>query len=301
MLQIILYHEANITFISCHFRFQAYAVSYPYLTFETTDGAKASFPAEGLEISISGDVLTVKDAAYQISNLSKMYFSESDITSGVAANFATEVTEGSEIYAMSGNRVRKEQMHTSQTREILARIQGDKYFTFEGIVTESRADDMLRRGEADVILYLRDDQGTRHTHIASDASNPPIGQSFAAYLQGVINDGATAPAITHTMYNPQLKSAYNFVPGILGMIFILVCAIIMIFQLMGGLFTPIGSMPEWAQAVTYAIPPRYFNEIIRAIYLKGAGIGDLQLQYAALAGIALLVCSAAALSYRKRI
>lgn len=77
-------------------------------------------------------------------------------------------------------------------------------------------------------------------------------------------------------------------------------AIIMIFQLMGGLFTPIGSMPEWAQAVTYAIPPRYFNEIIRAIYLKGAGIGDLQLQYAALAGIALLVCTAAALSYRKR-
>lgn len=77
-------------------------------------------------------------------------------------------------------------------------------------------------------------------------------------------------------------------------------AIIMIFQLMGGLFTPISSMPEWAQAVTYAIPPRYFNEIIRAIYLKGAGIGDLQLQYAALAGIVLLVCTAAALSYRKR-
>lgn len=116
-------------------------------------------------------------------------------------------------------------LHTSQTREILARIQGDKYFTFEGIVTESRADDMLRRGEADAILYLRDDHGTLHTHIASDASNPPLGQSYAAYLQGVVNDGVTAPVITRTMYNPQLKSSYNFVPGILGMIFILVCAI----------------------------------------------------------------------------
>ena len=52
-------------------------------------------------------------------------------------------------------------------------------------------------------------------------------------------------------------------------------AFIMIFQLMGGLFTPIGSMPEWAQYVTYAIPPRYFIEIMRAVYLKGATVADL--------------------------
>ena len=32
------------------------------------------------------------------------------------------------------------------------------------------------------------------------------------------------PVITNTLYNPQLKSAYNFVPGIMGMIFILICA-----------------------------------------------------------------------------
>ena len=44
-------------------------------------------------------------------------------------------------------------------------------------------------------------------------------------------------------------------------------AFIMIFQLMSGLFTPIGSMPPWAQAITYAIPPRYFIEIMRAVYL----------------------------------
>ena len=27
-------------------------------------------------------------------------------------------------------------------------------------------------------------------------------------------------------------------------------------------------MPEWAQWLTYAVPPRYFNEIMRAVYLK---------------------------------
>ena len=34
-----------------------------------------------------------------------------------------------------------------------------------------------------------------------------------------------SPVLTSTLYNPQMKSAYNFVPGILGMIFILICAI----------------------------------------------------------------------------
>ena len=77
-------------------------------------------------------------------------------------------------------------------------------------------------------------------------------------------------------------------------------AFIMIFQLMGGLFTPISSMPQWAQIVTYAVPPRYFNEIIRAIYLKGASMSDLWLQYVCLAGIAALISVFAAWSYKKR-
>lgn len=77
-------------------------------------------------------------------------------------------------------------------------------------------------------------------------------------------------------------------------------AFIMIFQLMGGLFTPISSMPQWAQIVTYAVPPRYFNEIIRAIYLKGASMSDLWLQYVCLAGISALISVFAAWSYKKR-
>ena len=77
-------------------------------------------------------------------------------------------------------------------------------------------------------------------------------------------------------------------------------AIIVIFQLMGGLFTPISSMPQWARIITYALPPRYFNEIIRAIYLKGTTVSDLWVQFISLAGIAFAVCLAAALSYKKR-
>ena len=78
-------------------------------------------------------------------------------------------------------------------------------------------------------------------------------------------------------------------------------AFIVIFQLMGGLFTPIASMPYWAQCVTYAIPPRYFIEIMRSVYLKGATMADLWVQYAALSGFALTLCLVAAMTYRKRV
>lgn len=77
-------------------------------------------------------------------------------------------------------------------------------------------------------------------------------------------------------------------------------ALIMIFQLLSGLFTPIRSMPQWAQCITYAIPPRYFIEIMRSIYLRGAGVVDLWTQYAALGGFALTLCAAAAFTYRKQ-
>lgn len=77
-------------------------------------------------------------------------------------------------------------------------------------------------------------------------------------------------------------------------------AIIIIFQLMSGLFTPIDSMPAWAQLITYCIPPRYFIEIMRSVYLKGAVLNDLTIQFLALGGIAIFLCGAAALSYKKR-
>ena len=77
-------------------------------------------------------------------------------------------------------------------------------------------------------------------------------------------------------------------------------AFIIIFQLMGGLFTPIGSMPQWAQYLTYAVPPRFFNEIMRSIYLKGTTIGELSTPFLWLASYAVLFISMAALTYRKR-
>ncbi|MGM9743092.1 MAG: ABC transporter permease [Candidatus Cryptobacteroides sp.] len=75
---------------------------------------------------------------------------------------------------------------------------------------------------------------------------------------------------------------------------------ILSFILMSGMMTPVESMPEWARKITYLLPPSYMVRIMRAVYLKGATMADLWTDYAALGGFAVLFCTIATLSYRKR-
>lgn len=75
---------------------------------------------------------------------------------------------------------------------------------------------------------------------------------------------------------------------------------VMIFVLMSGLITPVESMPGWAQWITRFLPPRYFIEVMRAVYLKGTALGELWLDYVALAVFALLFNTVATLTYRKQ-
>lgn len=75
---------------------------------------------------------------------------------------------------------------------------------------------------------------------------------------------------------------------------------ILILVLMSGLFTPIHSMPRWAQLVTYANPLRYFVEVMRTVYLRGGGIMDLLPQLGMLLLFAALFNGWAVVSYKKR-
>lgn len=75
---------------------------------------------------------------------------------------------------------------------------------------------------------------------------------------------------------------------------------LLILMLMSGLFTPINSMPGWAQGITYLNPLRYFVQVMRMAYLKGSGFADLLPQLGALVAFALLLNGWAVWSYRKR-
>lgn len=87
-----------------------HADDFSYLTFETTDGNKISVSVSGLSISISGTTLTAGSQTFTLTNLSKMYFSTSDETTGISEITVDDLDESTEIYNLRGMRVSKDQM-----------------------------------------------------------------------------------------------------------------------------------------------------------------------------------------------
>jgi|TARA_R100000479_G_scaffold28896_1_gene11340 ABC-2 type transport system permease protein len=72
-----------------------------------------------------------------------------------------------------------------------------------------------------------------------------------------------------------------------------------IFILMSGLFTPIESMPKWAQILTEFNPIKYFVEVMRMVMLKGSGLIDILPQLSKTLLYALIMNGLAVWSYRK--
>jgi ABC-2 type transport system permease protein len=73
----------------------------------------------------------------------------------------------------------------------------------------------------------------------------------------------------------------------------------LIIILLSGLFTPVSSMPQWAQAITAFNPLKYLMEVMRAVYLKGSGMKELLPQFFALCGFAVVFVGWGVMSYRK--
>jgi ABC-2 type transport system permease protein len=76
--------------------------------------------------------------------------------------------------------------------------------------------------------------------------------------------------------------------------------LLMIFILMGGLFTPIDSMPNWAQWITVFNPLTYLIEVMRMIILKGSGWKDIIPHARSIAIIGLVLNVWAMWNYKKR-
>lgn len=74
---------------------------------------------------------------------------------------------------------------------------------------------------------------------------------------------------------------------------------LMIFILMGGLFTPIDSMPDWAKVITKFNPVSYLIEVMRMIILKGSGIKDVQNHLYIILLFAITLNSWAVWNYKK--
>jgi ABC-2 type transport system permease protein len=74
---------------------------------------------------------------------------------------------------------------------------------------------------------------------------------------------------------------------------------LIIFFLIGGLFTPISSMPQWAQLIAALNPAAYFIEAIRLIVLKGSTLHDLSYHLIILSIFAVLFNGLTVATYHK--
>jgi ABC-2 type transport system permease protein len=71
--------------------------------------------------------------------------------------------------------------------------------------------------------------------------------------------------------------------------------------LLSGLIFPIENMPPAIQVITYAIPLRYYAEIIRGVFLRGSGLAVLWPQAVTLLAMGLAILTVASLRFRKRL
>jgi len=89
------------------------AEDFSYLTFEMTDGAKASVSVASLTLSINGNTLTAGSQTFTLANLSRMYFSATDETTTGIEEIESDklLIDGStEIYDLKGRKISKTEM-----------------------------------------------------------------------------------------------------------------------------------------------------------------------------------------------
>jgi ABC-2 type transport system permease protein len=121
-------------------------------------------------------------------------------------------------------------------------------------------------------------------------SLPILGSVFvvfsvaAVYIMVVLGIGLLISTITNTQQQAMFIAWFFMV----------------IFILMSGLFTPIESMPQWAQHMNFINPIAYFIKVMRMVLLKGSGFADILPQLLSLVIYANVVLMLAVRLYRKK-
>ena len=122
-----------------------------------------------------------------------------------------------------------------RTQQAVERLAQSEYFIITQTVNTPReAEQLIRSQKADMALVFARGRGMQ---IMVDGSDPNMAQQWTTYALQTIAADRSAPATLHAakndspitihtslLYNPQMKSAYNFVPAIMGMLLMLICA-----------------------------------------------------------------------------
>lgn len=129
------------------------------------------------------------------------------------------------------------------TTKLVERIHASSYFDVVNTIQSSyEIQKTFRDSQAKLVLVFENDfaaklkhDGIAHIQLIADATDPNAATSFTFYVSNIIasyqqdmigtmkNPYQITPEVK-MLYNPQMIGAFNFVPGVLGMILILICA-----------------------------------------------------------------------------
>ena len=113
------------------------------------------------------------------------------------------------------------------TQRVVDRLAASEYFKLTGIVaTPAEAEADIQSQQADMAIIFTQDFASKRSgyQLIVDGTDPNMAQQWTNYAQAVITNAQGGLVNTKLLYNPQMKSAYNFVPAIMGMLLMLVCA-----------------------------------------------------------------------------
>ena len=112
------------------------------------------------------------------------------------------------------------------TRLVVERLAQSEYFVItHTVATPREAEWLIRSQKADMAVVFASKR--KGVQFIVDGSDPNMAQQWTAYAQQTIsppNPSRADMLNTKLLYNPQMRSAYNFVPAIMGMLLMLICA-----------------------------------------------------------------------------
>ena len=113
------------------------------------------------------------------------------------------------------------------TQQKVERLAASDYFIITATVaTPQDAERLIRNQKADMAVVFGNDyqRGNHEVQFIVDGADPNMAQQWANIAAQTMANSAQSLLNIKMLYNPQMKSAYNFVPAIMGMLLMLICA-----------------------------------------------------------------------------
>ena len=110
--------------------------------------------------------------------------------------------------------------------QMVNRLAASEYFSIVAkVATPAEAERWIRAGKADIGMVFSPRFASRGgVQFIVDGSDPNMAQQWTAYASGVLLNPQGGRVNSRMLFNPQMRSAYNFVPAIMGMLLMLICA-----------------------------------------------------------------------------